>query len=141
LSAAVVGSGELIATTALGARAGYSLLWVVLASCLVKVTVQLEYGRHCIIHACTSLRAWNADDGPRLRTVHWSVYAALLFLMTTWFGAAGMMGAAAEVISQMSPGAPLGLWMCILVVLLSTSFRKYGLVFCEAMRRPDCRVL
>ena len=24
---------------------------------------------------------------------------------------------------------------------LSTSFRKYGLVFCEAMRRPDCRVL
>ncbi len=119
LSAAVVGSGELIATTALGARAGYSLLWVVLASCLVKVTVQLEYGRYCIVHGRPSLQAWNADAGPRLGGRHWSLYAALAFLMSTWFGAAGMMGAAAEVVSQLSPRAPLALWLGLLAAGLS----------------------
>ncbi|MFH1741156.1 MAG: divalent metal cation transporter, partial [bacterium] len=33
LSAALVGSGELIVTTALGAKAGYVLLWFILFSC------------------------------------------------------------------------------------------------------------
>ena len=48
LSAAIVGSGELIATTALGAKAGFITFWVVLVSCLVKVTLQLEFGKNAI---------------------------------------------------------------------------------------------
>ena len=35
LSAAVVGSGELIATTNLGARAGFITFWIIIVSCLV----------------------------------------------------------------------------------------------------------
>ena len=42
LSASIVGSGELIATTALGAQAGFVLLWLVIVSTLVKVAVQIE---------------------------------------------------------------------------------------------------
>ena len=57
LSAAIVGSGELIATTALGAQVGFALLWVVLFGCLVKVAVQLEYGRYAICHGKASFQA------------------------------------------------------------------------------------
>ena len=44
LSASIVGSGELIATTTLGAKAGFTTLWVILLSCLVKVALQ-QIGR------------------------------------------------------------------------------------------------
>ena len=43
LSASIVGSGELIATTVLGARAGFIAFWVIILSCLVKVAIQLEF--------------------------------------------------------------------------------------------------
>ena len=48
LSASIVGSGELIMTTLLGAKAGFVCLWVIIFSCLVKVAMQLEFGKHAI---------------------------------------------------------------------------------------------
>ena len=39
LAGAIVGTGELIATTNLGAKVGFALLWLVIASCFVKVFV------------------------------------------------------------------------------------------------------
>ncbi|MDH3245641.1 MAG: divalent metal cation transporter, partial [Saprospiraceae bacterium] len=45
LSASIVGSGELIATTTLGARAGFVTFWIIIVSCLIKVAVQIEFGR------------------------------------------------------------------------------------------------
>ena len=35
LASAIVGSGELIATTVLGAENGYTLLWLILVSCAI----------------------------------------------------------------------------------------------------------
>ena len=49
LSASIVGSGELIATTTLGARAGFIAFWIIIVSCLVKVAVQLEFGKQAIL--------------------------------------------------------------------------------------------
>ena len=46
LAASIVGSGELIATTTLGAQAGYTLLWMILLSCAIKPVVQAELGRY-----------------------------------------------------------------------------------------------
>jgi len=37
LLASIVGSGELIMTTTLGAQAGFVALWIIIVSCLVKV--------------------------------------------------------------------------------------------------------
>ena len=37
LSASIVGSGELIATTIVGAKAGFVLMWFIIFSCLIKV--------------------------------------------------------------------------------------------------------
>ena len=43
LSASIVGSGELIATTTLGATAGLTALWIIILSFLSKVDFQLEF--------------------------------------------------------------------------------------------------
>ena len=34
VTASIVGSGELIATTTLGAKAGYAAFWIIIVSCL-----------------------------------------------------------------------------------------------------------
>ena len=44
LASSIVGSGELIATTTLGAQVGYAALWVIILSCLIKPAVQAEIG-------------------------------------------------------------------------------------------------
>ena len=63
LSASIVGSGELIATTTLGAKAGFIAFWIIIASCLVKVAVQLEFGKHAILHGETAMQAFNKLPG------------------------------------------------------------------------------
>src|SRR5918996_5071975 len=59
LSASIVGSGELIATTALGAEAGFVLLWLVVFSTLVKVAVQVELARWTIATGQPALSGYN----------------------------------------------------------------------------------
>ena len=44
LAGAIVGSGELIVTTSLGAQHGYIFLWLILFSCVIKVFLQIELG-------------------------------------------------------------------------------------------------
>jgi len=78
VTANIVGSGELIMTTTLGAKAGFVTLWVVLVSCLVKVAIQLEFGRLAISTGETTLEALNKLPGPRWRGVCWSIWV--------WFG-------------------------------------------------------
>jgi Mn2+/Fe2+ NRAMP family transporter len=48
IAASIVGSGELIATTITGAKAGLSLLWLIILGCVIKVFAQIEIGRFTI---------------------------------------------------------------------------------------------
>lgn len=57
ITANIVGSGELIMTTTLGAQAGFVTLWLILLSCMVKVAVQLEFGKH-MLSARGNPRCW-----------------------------------------------------------------------------------
>src|SRR4051812_41393879 len=66
LAASIVGTGELINTTSLGAHAGFALLWLILLSCVIKVFVQVELGRYAITHGKTTLAAFDTLPGPRL---------------------------------------------------------------------------
>jgi Mn2+/Fe2+ NRAMP family transporter len=86
LSAAIVGSGELIATTTLGAEAGFSLLWIILFGCLAKVAVQLEYGRYCICHGIPTFQAWNRIGRAKILALHWTVLLGVLFLLSNFIG-------------------------------------------------------
>ena len=71
LAASIVGSGELIATTALGAKVGYTMLWLVIVSCFIKAVVQAFLGRYVIARAETGLDAVNRIPGPRGRKINW----------------------------------------------------------------------
>ncbi len=75
LSASVVGSGELISTTALGARAGFLTFWVIIISCFVKVAIQLEFGKQAIRSGETVMASLNRLGGPRLgkHKTNWSL--------------------------------------------------------------------
>jgi len=118
LSAAIVGSGELIATTALGAKAGFVLLWVILLSCLVKVAVQLEYGRQAISSGNTTLQAWSKQTGRRCFGIHWSMYAALIFLISACPGGGGILGGAVQVLAYSFPGTRMILWVVLVIASL-----------------------
>ncbi len=66
LAASIVGSGELIATTTLGAEVGYIALWVILLSCFLKPAIQAELGRYSIATGETGLAGVNHFPGPRI---------------------------------------------------------------------------
>ena len=51
ITATIVGSGELIATPALAAKVGFTMLWFIILGCLVKVFVQVELGRYTLVPA------------------------------------------------------------------------------------------
>ena len=64
LVGSVVGSGELLMTTKLGAVAGFTLLWFILLSCFIKFVVQAEVARHTISSGQTFLQVFSTLPGP-----------------------------------------------------------------------------
>ena len=64
LSASIVGSGELIATTTLGAKLGYTMMWLIIVSCLIKSIVQAALGRYVICTGETTLSCFSRVPGP-----------------------------------------------------------------------------
>ena len=81
LSASIVGSGELIATTTLGAKAGYVAFWVIIVSCLVKVAVQLEFAKHTILTGETAMQIFNKLPGPRFGKGRWTIWVLFVLLL------------------------------------------------------------
>lgn len=71
ISGSIVGSGELIVTTRLGAEAGFVLLWLILCSCVLKVFLQIELGRYVIASGKTAIEALDTVPGPRVGRVNW----------------------------------------------------------------------
>ncbi|MCF6314349.1 MAG: Nramp family divalent metal transporter [Verrucomicrobiales bacterium] len=130
LSASIVGSGELIMTTQLGAKAGFVTLWVVLVSCLVKVAVQLEFGKHAINTGETSLAAFNKLPGLKLGRANWSVWLWLSLMVFKFFQVGGIVGGVAIILHMAFPALSIPLWAGISVVVVALLvFRgKYGLI-------------
>ena len=116
LASAIVGSGELIATTVLGAENGYTLLWLVLVSCAIKVVVQNELGRYVIATGETTLEAFDRVPGPRWR-VSWVVWLWFVMVMMVMFAVGGMMGAISEVLNNIFPAISINVWVWIVNVV------------------------
>lgn len=119
LAASIVGSGELIATTTLGAEVGYAALWVILLSCFLKPAVQSEMGRYTIATGETGLAAFNHVPGPRLFGVAWPVWGWVLMISMTRFQIGAMFGGVAQTLVSMFPGIPLSIpmWVGVLVAI------------------------
>lgn len=113
LAASIVGSGELIATTTLGAQAGYAALWVVLLSCLLKPVVQEELGRYTIAAGETGLEGLNRVPGPRLFGVSWLVWAWALMVFITLLQIGAMFGGVSQVMNLVVPAVPVRAWVIV----------------------------
>lgn len=135
-SAAVVGSGELITTTALGANVGFVLLWVILLSTLVKVGVQIELARWSISTGLPSVTGYNHVP-PHLGKRGWMSWLGLLNFTQAIIGQGGVMAACTFSFSLALPviGEPLSaaslLFWTILVVAVTIAIHmtnKYEIV-------------
>lgn len=116
LAASIVGSGELIATTTLGAQVGYTALWVIVLSCLIKPIVQAEMGRYIIASGETGLASFNRVPGPRLK-VNWVVWAWALMTLLTMLQVGAMFGGLAQVMNLLVPAVPVKLWVLMFLGL------------------------
>lgn len=122
-SAAVVGSGELLTATTLGAQAGFMLLWLVLVSTFIKVWVQIELARWSISTGKVAVTGYN-EVPPKIAKRGWMAWLVLLMFVQFLTSQAGVISAAAFAFSSLLPigGEPysflsIGCWVAILVVI------------------------
>jgi manganese transport protein len=156
LAASIVGTGELIATTTLGAQVGFVVLWIILVSCAIKPVVQGEFGRYTIATGHTALEGFNRVPGPRAG-VGWLVWAWALTVTLSLLQVGGMYGGVAQVLHVLVPPVSVNIWVGVcfgitLALLLGGGYErierlaivKVGLftllTVCAAailLRRPD----
>jgi Mn2+/Fe2+ NRAMP family transporter len=136
ISASVVGSGELIATTALGAQAGFAILWLIIVSTTVKVAVQIEFARWTISTGTPALTGINKVP-PRMGRVGWITALWIVMALAKLIQLGGIVGGTAAACSVLFPvgGDPLGttsltVWTAIIVVATIAFLysNKYGLI-------------
>ena len=138
LSASIVGSGELIATTTLGAQAGFAILWMVIFSTLVKVAVQIELARWTISTGEPALTGYNRVP-PRFGRIGWVNVLWIVVALSKILQIGGIVGGTAvafSVLFPLPPGSePLGftstlIWTIIVaggsIALLYSN--RYGLI-------------
>ncbi len=119
LSASIVGSGELVATTQLGAGAGFAVMWVILVSCLVKVAVQLEFGKRAIMTGETTFNSFNRLPGPKLGRAHWSVWTWLFLMVFKFLQVGGIVGLVAVLLHLWAPKVPEVAWLWIVAAAVA----------------------
>ncbi len=119
LAGSIVGTGELIATTNTGAKAGFTLLWLVLLSCFIKVFVQIELGRHSVSSGQTTLMAFRSLRAPGTLLTWW--WVVMLLVTQTQMGA--MVGGLGQAFHMAFPGAAP--WMASLAGGESTASGRW----------------
>lgn len=108
IAGSIVGSGELIATTAVGAEAGFVLMWLIIIGCLIKVFVQVEFGKYAITHGKTTLDGMNEVSGPRFggprdSKVNWICWFWLIFILVALAQLGGIIGGVGQALSIQVP--------------------------------------
>lgn len=127
ISGSIVGSGEIILTSRLGAAAGFVLLWWVLLSCWIKSLIQAELGRYVLVSGDTYVRAMNRIPGklpgPR-GPVSFAIVLQLIALVPGIMGLGGIIGGAGQALTLLVPSVP-STWttglVCVLVIGLLVS--------------------
>ncbi len=124
LSASIVGSGELIATTTLGARAGFIAFWIIIVSCLVKVAVQLEFGKQAILTGKTAMHSFNNLHGTSHGKGNWVLWSVFILITLKIIQIGGIIGGAAIVLYMLFPFLPIYIWAFIVAGLASSMIYK-----------------
>jgi Mn2+/Fe2+ NRAMP family transporter len=125
LTASLVGSGELIVTTILGAKLGFVALWIIVVSCVGKVAIQEALGRYTISSGETSLQAFNRLPGPRL-ILSWSIWIWIAVVLLTVLQMGGIAILVGESITLILPQLSSQQWapiVCAITLMLLLSGR------------------
>ena len=105
VSGSIIGSGEILLTSSLGAQAGWVLLWWVLVACWSKSIVQAELARYIITSGDTYLRALNRVPG-RIRgpngPISWPLILGLIAFIPGVTGTAGILGGAGQALDLLT---------------------------------------
>lgn len=102
IAGSIVGSGELIATTKVGAEAGFWLLWLIIVGCVIKVFAQIEMGRYTITWNETPLEALNKVPGPRYK-VNWIVWYWTIMTLLIISQQGGIVGGVGQALAITTP--------------------------------------
>ncbi|MBB72964.1 MAG: hypothetical protein CMJ75_00475 [Planctomycetaceae bacterium] len=106
IAGSIVGSGELIATTAVGAEAGFVLMWLILIGCVIKVFVQVEFGRYSVAGGGTTMDGLAQVPGPRVsgrgNWIVWYWFVMFLFSLAQLGGIVGGVGQALSISAPMT---------------------------------------
>lgn len=108
VAGSIVGSGELIATTKVGAQAGFTLLWLIIVGCVIKVFAQVEFGRHAITRGQTPLQALNSVPGPRWKC-NWIIWYWVLMTCLIISQQGGIVGGVGQALAITMPISDAGL--------------------------------
>ncbi len=120
IAGSIVGSGELIATTSTGSQSGYWLLWLILVGCVIKVFVQVEFGRFSICTGLTTMEGMNEVPGPRFPfpgsksksggnvRVSWIIWYWVLMFAASTGQLGGIVGLVGQSLSMSFPITRLG---------------------------------
>ena len=130
LSASVVGSGELISTTTLGAKAGFVTFWVILVSCAVKVAIQLEFGKQAIRTGETVFTSLNKIGGPRFgkQKANWSLWTWFFLWLFKPLQLGGIIGGVAITLNMAFPEIGIT-WFAITVGIIVATMVFKGYYF------------
>lgn len=104
VAGSIVGSGELIATTKTGAEAGFWLLWLILLGCVIKVLVQVEFGRYSIVTGRSTMDGLAEVPGPHIpKRGNWIVWYWFLMFFASLGQLGGIVGGVGQALSISAP--------------------------------------
>ena len=103
LASSIVGSGELIATTVVGAKVGFGLLWLIILGCAVKVAVQVEIGRNAITWGRTPLASFDRVPGPRLGGRGWIYWCWAVMMVLIVIQQGGILAGVGQSLAAAMP--------------------------------------
>jgi len=108
LASSIVGSGELIAATTVGAEAGFILLWLIVIGCGIKVAAQIEIGRHTLAWGRTPLAAFDRVPGPRFGGLGWIYWGWAVMTMLVVVQQGGILAGVAQTLAAGLPVTAAG---------------------------------
>jgi len=122
ISGSVLGAGELINTPEQAVRFGFVLLWVVIISCVIKFFLQVEIGRHCLVHRRSTIEAFNHLPGPKWRGTSWLPLVYMIGFTVSLMVFFGILKSVAEITDGVwrigeSHAVSVGWWCVILAVV------------------------
>ena len=120
----------MISTTTLGAKAGFVTLWIIVISCLVKVAIQLEFGKQAIRTGETVFTSLNKIGGPRFgkNKVNWSLWTWLILWVFKPLQQGGIVGGVAIALNMAFPSISIS-WFAVIVATLVASMVFKGYYF------------